>query len=137
MLRRVNSLTGRQIVGRTAGDFSGLLIPYFRPGGNSIREYRIRRDCPDMEFEAGKVREKAKYVSPPGRGNLLYYPPMAPVDLLTRTEIPIAITEGEFKTLALWPLATFGQDDARFLPLGLAGVWNWCGTICKAAGPNG
>ncbi len=47
------------------------------------------------------------------------------------------MTEGEFKTLALWRLAHHQSDTPRFLPLGLAGVWNWRGTVGKTTGPNG
>ena len=48
------------------------------------------------------------------------------------------ITEGEFKTLALWRLANFGvQSDPRFLPVGISGVFNWRGTVGKATAPDG
>ena len=48
------------------------------------------------------------------------------------------ITEGEFKTLALWRLASHGSSSRlRFLPLGLSGVYNWRGTIGKTVGPDG
>src|SRR5258708_29354267 len=48
------------------------------------------------------------------------------------------ITEGEFKTLALWRLANHGSPSLpRFLPLGVSGVYNWRGTIGKTVGPDG
>ena len=43
-LRRVDSLTGAEIVGRKGGDYSGLAIPYFHPGSERVRDYRLRRD---------------------------------------------------------------------------------------------
>jgi len=48
------------------------------------------------------------------------------------------ITEGEFKTLALWRLPNHGsRTQPRFVPLGISGVYNWRGTIGKTVGPNG
>jgi len=47
------------------------------------------------------------------------------------------VTEGEFKTLALWRLANHESIAPRFLPIGLGGVWNWRGTVGKTTGPNG
>ena len=52
--------------------------------------------------------------------------------------LPIVITEGEFKTLALWRLANHGTPRSRrFLPVGVSGVYNWRGTIGKTVGPDG
>jgi hypothetical protein len=51
-LRRVDSLTGGDIVGRKSGNYAGLVIPYFRPGSDHVREYRLRRDQPDMEHDS-------------------------------------------------------------------------------------
>src|SRR5215468_10585188 len=50
-LRPVDSLTGAEIVGRKGGDYSGIAIPYFRPGSERVRDYRLRRDHPDMEYD--------------------------------------------------------------------------------------
>ena len=48
------------------------------------------------------------------------------------------ITEGEFKTLALWRAANHGSRvQPRFLPVGVSGVYNWRGTIGKTVGPDG
>ena len=48
------------------------------------------------------------------------------------------ITEGEFKTLALWRAANHGTPgQPRFLPVGVSGVYNWRGTIGKTVGPDG
>jgi hypothetical protein len=75
-LRRVDSLTGGELVGRKRGDFGGIAIPYFMPGSARVRDYRLRRDQPDLERDrTGQLKTKQKYLSPPGRGNMLYIPP--------------------------------------------------------------
>ena len=77
-LRRADSLTGGEIVGRKGGNYSGILIPYFRPDSDRVREYRLRRDHPDLEYDvAGILRLRQKYLSPAGRSNMLYLPPGA------------------------------------------------------------
>ncbi len=138
-LRRVDSFTGAQLIGRKGGDYSGIAIPYFSPGSHQVREYRLRRDHPEFEAGAnGELRVKQKYLSPPGRGNMLYLPPVADPALLREIALAVILTEGEFKTLALWRLATWNAaDEPRFLPVGIAGVFNWRGTIAKATGPDG
>jgi hypothetical protein len=48
------------------------------------------------------------------------------------------ITEGEFKAIALWRLASYHSPvHARYLPVGVSGVYNWRGTIGKTVGPDG
>lgn len=137
-IRRVDTATGRLLVGRRDhGDYEGLAIPYFLPGESRPREYRLRRDRPEIEYKDGKPKECGKYLSPPGRKNMLYFAPGASLALLNAIEIPVIVTEGEFKTLALWRLAHHGSTGTQFLPLGLAGVWNWCGVVGKTTGPNG
>ncbi len=76
-------------------------------------------------------------MSAPGRGNLLYFVPAISLELLKSRELAIIVTEGEFKTLALWRLANHEESAPRFLPVGLAGVWNWRGTIGKTTGSDG
>ncbi len=143
LIRRVASEEGASTVGRKdAADYSGILFPYMWPGEDYVREYRLRRDHPELEQQTdGGVRERAKYVSPPGRGNMLYFTPQTPVDWLTDATLPIAITEGEKKTLSLWGLGWHGMGDVaerpRWLSVGISGVWNWRGTVGKAPGPDG
>jgi hypothetical protein len=49
--------------------------------------------------------------------------------------LPLIITEGEFKTLALWRLANWNHGERpRFLPVGVSGVYNWRGTVGKTTG---
>ena len=138
-LRRADSLTGAEIVGRKGGNYSGILIPYFYPGSDQVREYRLRRDDPDLEYDsAGMLKVRQKYLSPPGRSNMLYLPPGVSQSFLRDPALPIVITEGEFKTLALWRAANQGSaSQPRFLPVGVSGVYNWRGTIGKSVGPDG
>src|SRR5688572_30074282 len=134
---RVDSLIGSEIVGRNGhGDYSGLIFPYYLPGSHSPREYRLRRDNPDLEQGSdGRIKQKGKYLSPPGRGNLLYFVPMTVGEWLKDTSLPVCITEGEKKTLALWELSWQGLPESavspRFLPVGLSGAWNWRGKVGK------
>jgi hypothetical protein len=105
----VDSLTGGEIVGRRGGDYSGILIPYFHPGSDQVRDYRLRRDHPDLEYDAcGNLKVRRKYLSPPGRSNMLYLPPGVSQSFLRDPALSIMITEGEFKTLALWRPPTMG-----------------------------
>jgi hypothetical protein len=138
-LRRVDSLTGGEIVGRKSGNYADVIIPCFRPGANGIREYRLRRDHPDMEYDpAGNLKPRQKYLSPPGRSNMLYLVLGAPEKMLRDVSLPVVITEGELKTLALWRLANHrAAGRPRFLPIGVSGVYNWRGTIGKTTGPDG
>src|SRR5205823_9186147 len=103
LLRRVDTETGGQVVGRAGslGDYSGILFPYIRPGTDSVRDYRLRRDNPEMEYKNGESKPRAKYLSPPGRGNMLYTVPGTPVEWFQDSALPIIITEGEKKCLAL------------------------------------
>jgi hypothetical protein len=97
-LRRVDSFTGGDIVWRKGSNYSGIIIPYFRPGADYPRDYRLRRDHPDMEYDsAGNLKPRQKYLSPPGRSNMLYLPPGVPQDFLRDASMPVFITEGEFQ----------------------------------------
>jgi putative DNA primase/helicase len=135
-LRRVNGIDGGAIVGRNgAANYAGLVIPYVWPGTDGIRDYRLRRDHPDIE----NGKPKAKYVAPPGRGNLLYFPVGTDPAWLVDTQLPLVITEGEFKAIALARAAGHGRNPhkPRFLAAALSGVWNWRGTIGKRTDATG
>src|SRR5262249_36614481 len=44
---------------------SGIVFPYVLPGGDHIRECRLRKDHPDLELQPdGRLKEKNKYSSP-------------------------------------------------------------------------
>ena len=143
LLRRVTSIEGAEIVGQKDGhDYSGIIFPNIWPGDEYVREYRLRRDSPDIRYDKGMIRKpERKYMGPPGAANLLYFVPGTPAAWLEETDLPMIITEGEKKTIALARLAWYELSDAservRFLPVGLAGVWNWRGRIGKEGGPNG
>jgi len=142
LLRRVSSPEGAQIIGRRDnGSYSGIIFPYVWPGESRCREYWLRRDHPEIERDAqGNPKEKNKYLGPPGRGNLLYFVPGTPLSLLSDGNVPIAITEGAKKTIALHRLSLHEISDVarpRFLPVGLAGVWSFRGVVGKTEGPDG
>lgn len=138
-IRRVDSVDGAEIVGRTARggeDYAGLIFPYVWPGDSRPREYRLRRDYPDLEQSSnGQVKETKKYLSPPGRGNLLYFPPQTDPRYLQDTSIPAVVTEGEKKALALFRL--FSECGEERLVIGLPGVWNWRGKVGLAENSKG
>jgi hypothetical protein len=46
----------------------------------------------------------------------------SPPNMLQENELPIVITVGAKKALAMWRLATEGQDQRRFLPVAISGV---------------
>ncbi len=137
-LSRVANYEGRDIVGQRSGDYSGILIPYFKPGADRHHAHRIRRDNPDMKRQTdGSLKEDRKYCNPPGQRNCFYFPPGVTADHLADLTLDVFITEGEFKTLALWRLANFQTVAPRFLTLGLGGVDQWQGCIGKVSNANG
>ncbi len=136
-LRRVDSVEGQQAVGQKRGNCAGILIPYYWPDEPTPRAYRIRRDSPETTMgSGGRLKLDRKYLSAPGERNRIYVPPGVNLKQLADTNLPLVITEGEKKTLALQRLALH-DSTARFVPVGLAGVWNWRGVIGKEGGPNG
>jgi hypothetical protein len=69
---------------------------------------------------------------------MLYLVPGVGQPLLSDPQLPIIMTEGEFKTLALWRAAHHGTPNRpRFLPLGVSGVYNWRATVGKTVGADG
>src|SRR5689334_840158 len=63
-----------------------------------FREHRLRRDHPDLESDsAGNLKPRQKYLSPPGRSNMLYVVPGIDPGLLHDRNIPVVVTEGEFQ----------------------------------------
>ncbi len=130
-LPRVDSAEGTQpqLVGRSesAGkSYAGLAIPYVRIGETRVRECRLRRDHPDLELRPdGSKREKGKYLSPPGRSSLIYFPHRIGLQQLVDAALPLVFTEGEFKAIALDRLARHESDELRFVAIAIPGVWNW------------
>src|SRR5690348_15041676 len=105
LLRRVTSIEGAEIVGQKDGhDYAGVVFPNVWPGASHPREFRLRRDSPDVTYEKGERKYLRKYLGPPGRGNLLYFVPGTSKELLDDPNLPIVITEGEKKCISLWRL---------------------------------
>jgi len=101
---------------------AGLGIPFLHPVTGETRLVRVRPNiAPVID---GKP---AKYLSPKGAGNLLYFPPGCADRLKDPTE-PLYITEGEFKTLATW--------QAGLLTVGAIGVWGWRGKGLRPRSAN-
>jgi len=139
MLRRVSDLEGREIIGQKGKrDCTGILITYYWPGDPAAFNHRLRRDKPDWtQGKNGKPKQERKYLSPPNGANRVYVPPGVTLDQLADKQIPIVLAEGEKKALALWRLANHETNSPRFIPIAIAGVWNWLGRIGKTGGPYG
>jgi predicted P-loop ATPase len=135
-LYRVSSIDGRELVGRSgSGHYAGIVFPYPGMNGSTIL-YRLRLDHPPMD-PAGKPQHK--YLTAPGERNRLYFPPCDP-KLLTDPAMPIVFVEGEKKCLAIWRVAlesTNGDGIPAFLPIAVAGVWTFRGTIGIRTDANG
>ena len=136
-LFRVDSAEGRRLVGRKDSnrDYAGVVFPYYLSGNEDSREYRLRRDHPDLEQRGSEVKEKAKYLSPPGGGNRFYFPPGVSLEWLAAVNVPIVMCEGEKKCLALSRLG-LDHPDPSFIPISVAGVWNWRGVVGKGQTPR-
>jgi hypothetical protein len=134
---RVDSAEGARLVGRNgSGDYAGIVFPYFWPGEQSPREWRLRRDNPDLEEQRdGPPKEKRKYLSPPGRANKLYLPPRIDPADLENTKLTLIVVEGEKKCLALHRLSV--ESGERFLPIGIPGVWSFRSVVGKANDAKG
>lgn len=135
-LRRVSSLEGAALVGRNGrGDFSGIAIGNEWPGSGFFREFRVRRDHP--EIENGQPR--MKYVGPPGRGSQVFFARGTNPEWLDDARLRLIITEGEFKAIALARLALHERQpgEPRFLAAGIPGCSNWRGTIGKSTAADG
>jgi hypothetical protein len=139
-IRRVDTQAGAALVGRKprpSSSYAGQVIPYFLPGSAYPCEYRLRRDYPDFEQKNGALKQTGKYLSPVGAKNRVYFPLGVTLEMLADLGLPIVVTEGEYKTLALWRLAHHNSQVPKFLPIGLGGVWNWRGSIGKRDGADG
>lgn len=143
-IRRVSDDQGHQILGistRQKGtNYNGIAIPYFDfQKMPYVMEWTIRRDAPKYDENGkGEIKEKRKYVKPFSSKNLLYIPPMMPLDLLKDKKKPIVFFEGEFKALAGARVATndFTSDEWTSVPVGISGVDNFK-TKQKRTTPDG
>lgn len=127
-LRRVTSAEGAQLVGRSnSEDYAGIAIPYYWPGMAGCNAHRLCRDHPPISTKRGQPKKQAKYLSAPGWSNHLYWHPDTPASVPRDPAIPLYITEGQKKCLALWRL--FRETGNESQPIGLNGVWGWSGKI--------
>src|SRR5258706_8576547 len=70
--------------GKTAFAVMPSLATSFAKASNQVREYRLRRDHPDLEYDfAGNLKVRQKYLSTPGRSNMLYLPPEVSLSLFS------------------------------------------------------
>jgi hypothetical protein len=141
-LRRLDRATAADILGQKPSvDCAGIGFPYIWPGAAEVREWRVRRDNPEIEITAeGKKKERRKYLTPPGRGSMLYFSPDVEAVWLEETGLPVVVVEGEKKTLALQRLAMHGrteEQEPRFVAAGISGVWNWRRTTKEPAAHGG
>src|SRR5262245_37292097 len=88
-----------------------ILIPFVGPNG-AHGYYRCRPDIAAKDRNGKAI----KYESPPGEPNRVYFPP-GTIEHVANERQEIALTEGEFKSLAI---------TQEILPaLGCVGVWGW------------
>jgi hypothetical protein len=122
-------------------DLSGVLFPYVDPIDGRVRGYRLRRDNPEVEHKNGQLKPRAKYLSPPGQPNFLYFPLATRPEWLHDVSLPVVLVEGEKKDIALHRLAWHDLGDSaerpRFLAIGISGAWSWRGKRSKESTPDG
>lgn len=92
---------------------SAMVIPFRTADGGDADFHRIK---PTTPRKIGKSNKPAKYESPPGRGNRIYFP-LGVSDTLRDSSRPLFIVEGEKKALA--------TTQANRPALGLIGVFGW------------
>lgn len=125
---RVDDIGGAELVGRKPNantNYAGIVFLYFFPADNKVTQCRLRLDEP--QGKDGKI----KYLVYTGTKNGLYFIRDVNAEDLKNPHLPLILTEGEKKTLALENLATYKTDTRRFVSVGISGVWNWKGKISK------
>jgi len=141
-LYRVDGVTGRETLGMKKGSVPGICVPYFDPATGANVHNRIRVDDAVREARGtinikGEREPGPKYMGGAGERNHAYFPRGTTEQDMANPELPVIVTEGEFKALALARLARHETTTGRFLPIGLSGVWNWRGRIGKQATADG
>jgi hypothetical protein len=139
MCGRVDSVVGSEMFGQSSiRNYAGVVFRIMWPGNADVREYLLRRDDPEVDANG---RPQRKYLWPPGRGNILLFPPDAQREWLDDVSLPIVFCEGPKKLLALWNLAWFKLTESaevpRFLPVAVSGVWNFYGRNGKHENARG
>jgi len=108
-----NAQEVREIIKFNPTSTAAIAFPYSHPFTGETRLVRVRPDVPPMID--GKA---AKYLSPKGTGNFLYFPPGCGEKLKDPREV-LYITEGELKSLTGWQYG--------LLCVAVPGVWSWRG----------
>jgi len=115
------SKTGAEIaqLGHNFKKLGGVLLPYFHPDGSRNEFFRFRYLEEPTGF-AAQIAKKQRYEQPIGTLNDVYLPPLLTVPwatILANPNLPIIITEGEFKA---------ASACAHGVPtIGLGGVDVW------------
>lgn len=124
---RAAEMLGRKRSAYTPWD--SIVFPHYDIKTGEIVEYCLKPDDPETERQPdGSEKPKYKYLFPPGRGNILYYPPNADARLLKDISKPLVITEGKKQLIALTRVAANDNPAAavwQFLPVAINGVWGW------------
>jgi hypothetical protein len=103
----------KSLLGHTA-EWS-IKIPYFDVDGNDTGFVRVRLLQP---------KTKMKYSQARSSGSHIYFPPTVNWrTILNNVDIPLIITEGEFKTWAI--TKAIGTEQLGHACIGLAGVTSW------------
>lgn len=97
----------------------GIYITYPVDADSRIRYYH--------EGFRAQVEEQAKYGQRPHTPPAAYYPPTLSPGWEANANIPIMLTEGEFKAIVVDVFANRqpGQTEESVIPIGLGGVFNW------------
>jgi uncharacterized protein DUF3854 len=134
---RADSALGGLLVGRNGNaNYQGFVIPYFRLGTERPIEYLLRRDVPDYEqVSDGTIKQKGKYLWPPGGKNQLYFPADTDPAWLKDFGIRRIIVEGPLKAIALWRY--YRERGENVLVIAISGVSSWHGTVGKGNDENG
>ena len=133
--RRVTHAEGAELFDNKRRQcLSGLLFPYFLLG-ESRPCFRLKVDNPPIVRRNRKTRLQRPSHS--NTANRLYFVPGVSRAEVANISLPVVITEGEKKTLALYRLALHEADAARWLPVGVAGVWSWRGAAEETTNANG
>lgn len=137
-IRRVPDEVGRALTGWARRDCSGIILPYWMLDGSHSVFFRIRRDKPDVRLDLrGGEKIERKYASAYGSRNYCYWSPGTTQAQLDDPSLPLIITEGEWKALALYRLSKHEVKQPRWLAIGLGGVDSWIGKDGKTLQPDG
>lgn len=93
----------------------GIYIPYPRDKDSRIRWHRTGFA---VQTVAGKYGQRHSTLP------ALYYPPTLPQGWQNQVDVPILITEGEFKAMVVDHLVN-GEGRALVFPVAVSGVFNW------------